>query len=160
MYIALVHYIQYILVLARLVFKKYSTVEGFDLISILHTKWLENHALTLKIIPQSIIFVKNPIFITSSNFFPQTRKTEVKFKNILFSMLQIFQKVNFNIIANLQWPAFDIRCTCMVEEPSHMLSLIVLWVVTEKALCSYTASTMCNVLHIKLPPHPCTTQIV
>jgi hypothetical protein len=50
---------------------------------------VENHALTLKIIlyHEVLFFVKNPVFHTFLEFCPETSKIEVKFKNILLSIL-------------------------------------------------------------------------
>jgi hypothetical protein len=45
---------------------------------ILHTAWLDNHALTLKVILQNFILVKNPVFF---NTFLKIVKNQRKFKS-------------------------------------------------------------------------------
>ncbi len=41
-------------------------LQVMDINPILHTVWLDNHALTLKVILQNIIFMKNPDFCIPS----------------------------------------------------------------------------------------------
>jgi hypothetical protein len=54
---------------------------------ILHTAWLESHALTLKNNTAKYYFDEKSTFLhTFLNFCPESRKIQVEFKNILLSM--------------------------------------------------------------------------
>ena len=55
---------------------------------ILHTAWLESHALTLKINTAKYYFCEKSSFLhTFLKFCPESRKIYIKFRNILLSML-------------------------------------------------------------------------
>jgi hypothetical protein len=105
---------------------------------ILHTTWLNNHALTLK---------RN----TAKYYFGEKSSILHTFlKNLLWikeNLSQTQKLFNFNAISvlkNLPWTVWNSRCTCMVQKPSHILMLS-LGVVTEPVLWV-----------IRLPPPPTT----
>jgi hypothetical protein len=67
---------------------------------ILHTAWLDYHALTLKEILQNIILVKNPVFLHAFlKISCESRKISAKKIQRLSKLkaINVFKKVNLNI---------------------------------------------------------------
>ncbi len=67
-------------------------------IPILHTAWLESHALTLKNNTAKYYFDEKSSFLqTFLKFSPESRTVQVIFKNILQSILCVLKKVNLYV---------------------------------------------------------------
>ncbi len=68
-------------------------LQKHDLNRILHTAWLESHALTLKNNTAKYYFGEKSSFLhTFLKFSSESRTIQVNFKNILLSMLSVFLK--------------------------------------------------------------------
>ncbi len=74
---------------------------GFN--PILHTAWLDNHALTLKSNTIKYCFgEKSCCLHTFQKIFRETRIIEVKFKNSILSVYKCLKKSNLNVWQNCQ----------------------------------------------------------
>ncbi len=83
---------------------------------ILHTAWLENHALTLKSNTAKCYFCeKSSCLHTFLKFCSELRKISVKFKTILISMLKAFFKSKSYCMANLPGVHLWFRSHCTFE---------------------------------------------